>query len=571
MYEKITIISHKARIISHSTLLFLLLVSIRLCYLQIICSQNLFERAQRNFLRLESIPAPRGMILDCNGCILAANRPVFSLYWNGQGSRQLTQAHRELINKCQEILSLPTVDEKDIKAIEYAERNRKKRFLYKDLSITQLGKLQELARNCPSISFEKTFKRVYPYENSASHIIGHLARQEDFLYGKAGIELLCNETLRGTPGIMLIGTNEHDCSITKTIVREQVPGKNIRSTIDMNLQKIGESVFPDYYKGALLIMQPDDGAIKTLVSKPDFDPGIFLDRLSSTTWNILQEKQPFLNRALATYPPGSIFKLIGISAALELGVIKEDDTWTCKGFYSYAKRKYWCHLHSGHGKLTTSQAVAHSCNILFFETARRMSVDSFALYANKFGLGEPTGSLFSEKEGLVPTKDWKLACKGEPWWPGETLSVSIGQSFLLVTPLQIARMIGSIFTGKLVTPRILYNEPIQTTPLDIEPKTISFLKESMKAVVTRGTGRQISKVKDIEIYAKTSTAQTTQLGKLLLDSSHLEHGWFVAHIQYKKQQPLVLVILVENAGTSKIPTAIARDFLIEYKKLINEH
>jgi len=207
--------------------------------------------------------------------------------------------------------------------------------------------------------------------------------------------------------------------------------------------------------------------------------------------------------------------------------------------------------------------------VLFYEIGKKISIDTLAHYAYKFGLGQKTNLIFSEKEGIVPNKKWKEETKGEQWWPGETLSVAIGQSFLLTTPIQISRMIASIFTGYLVSPRILLNEPIQKKPLDLEPDTIDFLKKSMKSVVTKGTGRHISKVKDIIIYAKTSTAQISTFQKRKLSDIYLEHGWFVAHFQYKQNAPLVIVILVENAGTSQVATNIAKNFLIAYKKLID--
>jgi penicillin-binding protein 2 len=171
--------------------------------------------------------------------------------------------------------------------------------------------------------------------------------------------------------------------------------------------------------------------------------------------------------------------------------------------------------------------------------------------------------------GLIPNREWKFDHKGEPWWPGETLSVAIGQSFLLATPIQIACMIASIFTGYLVAPRLLVNEPVVTTPLTIKPETIAFLKKSMKSVVKSGTGRIVRKVKDIIIYAKTSTAQTSDFSKRKLDEKYLEHGWFVGHFQYKNYDPLVIVILVERVGTAQVATTIAKNFLIEYKKYMD--
>jgi len=189
-----------------------------------------------------------------------------------------------------------------------------------------------------------------------------------------------------------------------------------------------------------------------------------------------------------------------------------------------------------------------------------------AQYAYKFGLGAKTNIIFPEKSGLVPNRAWKMNCKGERWWPGETLSVTIGQSFSLATPIQVARMIGGIFTGHLVSPRLLLNEPIITTALDIQSATINFLKKSMKMVVRHGTGRSVREVKDIKIYAKTSTAQTSDFNKRKLDQKYLEHGWFVGYFQYKDYDPLVMVLLIEHAGTAQVATKVAKNFLVEYKK-----
>ena len=209
------------------------------------------------------------------------------------------------------------------------------------------------------------------------------------------------------------------------------------------------------------------------------------------------------------------------------------------------------------------EAIAHSCNIPCFAIAQKMPIDTLARYAEKFGLGTKTNIIFNEKAGVVPSNKWKIKNKGERWWTGETLSASIGQSFLLATPIQMACMIGSVFTGYLVTPRIVEQTPIVTRPLDIQKKTIDFLREGMQSVVTTGTGIRIKRIKDLVIYAKTGTAQTcskTDDGKISDD-----HAWFVAHFQYGNHEPLVLVIILEHVGGSKHATRVAEQFLRRYK------
>ena len=333
---------------------------------------------------------------------------------------------------------------------------------------------------------------------------------------------------------MLTTVNSIGNPITSTELEHARAGNDIVTTIDIDIQKICEAVFPQDSNGAFIVMNPLDGSIKAMLSLPAFDPMLFLNPISSETWSLLQVRQPFINRALgALYPPGSIFKLITTSAALEHQIISENDTFNCKGYYLFAKRKYWCSHKWGHGRLTTQQAVAQSCNPFFFEIASNLDVDILHDYAHRFGLGEPTEIILPEKEGIVPSRAWKRVARGESWWQGETLSAAIGQSFLLVTPMQVARMIGSIFTGYLVRPRILESESVYTKPLGIKESTRTFLQSSMLATINEGTGRGLKNVKDIEVYVKTSTAQTSDLQKRLLGKEYLEHGWAVGYFVIK--------------------------------------
>jgi len=443
--------------------------------------------------------------------------------------------------------------------------------LASDISFEQLSKLEELFPHHKNIVLSIRFTRHYPYQSYASHILGYLGDINVSMRGKMGLEMLFEDRLKGEHGITMRTINSLGKKLAEKEVKHSLSGNTIQTTLDVSIQKIVEEIFPPEHAGTMIVMDPQDGAIKALVSRPTFDPTLFLGPISYDNWNELQEKQPFLNRAFnAAYPPGSIFKLVTISAALEKGIIEPNSKLTCKGFLHFGKRRYWCCRRYGHGELTTGQALAKSCNILFYEIGKKMDVDDIAHYAQLFGLGEKTGIIFPEKDGLVPTRLWKRETKGESWWAGETLSVAIGQSFLLTTPVQIAQMISSIFTQSLITPRILINEPIQKKPLELKPETIDFLQKSMRAVVTRGTGQRVSTVKDIEIYAKTSTAQVSGLQKRNLDKSHLEHAWFVAYFKYKDHKPLTIVVMIEHAGSSRFPTITAKNFLIHYKKFMDK-
>jgi penicillin-binding protein 2 len=544
----------------------IILICVRLFYLQITCGCYFSKQSTSNFLRTEKVKPQRGNILDCHGTLLATNRPVVHIYWCGTGNRKLSESQEQL---CALVCTLCNVDYAlERESITACERSRSKKLLFSDLPFSQLCQLEELCGRNPNIKLETTCKRYYPYGSHASHVIGYLGNITREAHGIMGLEKLEQEHLRGCDGTLLKTVNSIGTSLNQQKIEQELDGNDVHTTLDIQLQAIAEEVFPAELKGTLLILNPLDGSIRALVSRPGFDPNIFLDAISSHQWEALQQNQPFLNRATqACYAIGSVFKLITVSAALETHLIDIDSTWHCKGFFYYGKRKYWCHNHYGHGTLSTLDAVAHSCNILFFDIGTKIDIDLLASYAHRFGLGTKTGVLLPEKDGIVPSRAWKYEHRGEPWWQGETLSVTIGQSFLLATPIQVACMIGAIFTDQLVRPRILTTEPIYATPLCIAPETRDFLKASMKSVVEQGTGRRIRAVKDIEVYAKTSTAQVSKLSKRRQDAKHLEHGWVAAYVRYKDYEPLTMTIVVEHAGSSQIVTTIGRDFLIGYKKV----
>ncbi|HSW74084.1 MAG TPA: penicillin-binding protein 2 [Candidatus Limnocylindria bacterium] len=549
----------------------LLIICGRLFYLQIHRMHTFFARSQKNFQRTEKINSPRGNIVDRNGVMLVTNRPVAHVYWQGAGKRSFDETDTQILTALEAIIHKPLLtDPEFFEELKYAERSHKKICLSTDLSFEQLSKLEEQFSTVQQLVIDTQFERFYPYKSLASHMLGYLSHINLDYTGQMGLEKLLDPTLKGQPGTLLKTITSSGRNIAQVEIQKALAGQNIQTTLDVTLQKVAEAVFPEGNSGSLILMDPEDGSLVALVSKPDFDPSMFLGPITQETWQELQENHCFLNRAFhAAYPPGSIFKLVTVSAAIEQNIISPDAHIMCGGYSNYCGRQYYCSNRIGHGNLSLSEAVAHSCNILFFEIGKRIDVDLLASYANAFGLGHKTNSIFSEKTGLVPTRQWKRKTLDERWWQGETLSVAIGQSFLLVTPIQAARMIGSIFTGYLVTPRILMNEEIVKEPISVRPETLAFLRKTMRLAVTDGTGQKVNSVKNIIIHGKTSTAQVCQYEKHTMGHAYMEHAWFVAHIKYKHHKPLILVIVLENVGTSREATAVAKKFLVEYKKAVD--
>ncbi len=570
MNNMLTATDYKIKIICSCFLLSLILIMGRLFYLQIYLHNNLINRAHKNFYRTEKISSRRGNIFDCKGNLLATNRPVTMIYWQGM-EHGAKDDYLATLAQLEQILKKPIINTDLHKAIKTAQKRGKKVLLHCDTTFEQLSKIKELFSTNPHIIVTTDFKRYYPHQTLASHIIGYINTFDEKAHGKMGLEKMFEDTLKGEHGTLIKTINSMGTSLLEKQTKQALAGQDIITTLDLSLQRIAEDAFPHDQAGCLIIMDPKTGALRTLVSRPTFDPDIFLNRISLDTWNSLQEKKPFLNRALsACYPPASIFKLITLSAALEHHIIDSDMTFFCCGFVEFKGRKYYCNRKLGHGNLSIAEVIAQSCNIPFFEIAKTISIDTLADYAQRFGLGIKTNINFPELQGLVPSTLWKLQTLSEDWWPGETLSAAIGQSYLLATPLQIARMIASIFTGYLVNPRIVEDEPITQIPLQIKDETRKFLKKAMKLGVIHGTSKGVSNINDFKIYAKTGTAQVISLSKQQSNEHYREHAWFVAHVQYQDETPLTIVMLVEHVGSSKEATKIAKKLLVNYRTFMRK-
>lgn len=549
-------------------------IVVRLAYLQLYLRSDYQQRAQQNFLRVEKICSRRGNIVDCYGNLLATNRPITTVYWKGTGNRQLNDEQIGYLNQISPIVHCDLLALPHLAAIKDAERFYKIIPIIQEISFEQLSRIMEQLQPNPNIHITNHLKRFYPHKQLGCHIIGYISNTLDYEpAGQMGLEKMLEPLLKGEPGQLLKTINSIGANLYQEEIKKALAGQDIVTTIDLHLQQLAEESFEQGYAGSLIIMDPRTGAVRVLVSRPSFDPELFLAPIGIDDWQALQLQRPFLNRAFnACYPPASLFKLVTLSAALENHLITPETTTYCRGFTNFRGRKYHCNNKLGHGVLTITQAVAQSCNPIFYEIGKKISIDTLAEYAHRFGLGKKTDVLFSESAGTVPSKEWKKTTKGEPWWPGETLSAVIGQSYLTVTPLQIACMIASIFHGYRVRPRVLENEVIVQEPLQLRRETRDFLKEAMKAVVDEGLAITLRKLKkNMNIYAKTGTAQVKSMNPDKEDEAreHLEHAWFAGYIQPYLHDPLVLVVLVEHAKSSKVATKIVKNFLIAYQNSIS--
>uniref|UniRef100_UPI000B7DD019 penicillin-binding protein 2 n=1 Tax=Candidatus Entotheonella palauensis TaxID=93172 RepID=UPI000B7DD019 len=351
------------------------------------------------------------------------------------------------------------------------------------------------------------------------------------------------------------------------------PGANLVTTLDFDLQRIAEELLDaESHTGSMVVMDPRNGQILAMASRPAFDPNSFASRLSATAWSALttHPKKPLHNRAIqGQYPPGSVFKMITALAVLEEGVATERTQVCCPGHYVYGRRVYRDWKRTGHGCVTVYEALAQSCDVYFYHMGQELGIDRLAHYAKAFGLGKVTGfAPQREARGLVPSSQWKRRARGEPWYGGETLSVAIGQGYTSVSPLQVANFIATLANGgSLYQPYAVLRQesssgvlmevfkPKLLGQLDLQPQHLKAVVQGMWQVVNgpRGTGRR-ARHPDIEIAGKTGTAQVVRLGKergakgqALLPEHQRDHAWFTAFAPADNPR-IVVVVMIENAG-----------------------
>ncbi len=530
--------------------------------LQIAQSTLFSQLSRRNFFRQEQVESPRGNITDQYNKLLATNRPVYSLYWQGTGNYHLSTQQEAILTRLSLIFSL----EPDVLIhIAQIERTGKQLLLSDDMPYEQLTKLVEQLPHNKNLLIHTTYERYYPHDTLASHIVGYLGMKDAL--GKMGLERLYNKKLTGQAGTIIKIINSLGRKLTTHKVTRPTMGTTIKTTLDLQLQQIAEKLFPKEYEGCLLLMD-DDGALEVVLSRPCFSPGIFLQPLTHEQWRLLQQNNGFINRAFsACYPPASLFKLVTLAAALETSMITPDTEWRCKGALNFKGRNYHCNRRWGHGIINTKKAFAQSCNVPFYDIGTKMPIDTLAEYAHALGLGVKTGIFFPEQKGLVPTSSWKQKARNEPWWPGETLSAVIGQSSLLVTPLQLACMICAVGTGSKVRPRMLVEEPVIKELVQLRPATLSFLQQCLTSVIKKGTGTLLNRLSGFTIQGKSGTAQVRSCTNKTSSKKDLPHGYFAARFQYKHYKPRTLVILLEHANTSRHAISLAHRLLEQIARI----
>lgn len=545
-------------------IIFFALLVFFLYYLQIIKGPLYQEMSYRNSIRLLSIDAPRGVIYDREGMVLADNSLSFGVFMVPQEVRDIDAE----INMLSEILDVPESElERNYKTNYYAPFAPCE--LKKDISKRQAIRIEELKLDMPGVLVKEIPLRRYPYGEAFAHVVGYTGNIEkgelellksygykvNDIIGKDGVERVSDKILRGNNGGMQIQVDNRGRLVKILSSKKPQKGKDVYLTIDAKLQNFVWRMMKGQ-KGAAVFMDPSTGEVLTLVSMPSYDPN---SSLVDTLYDI---EAPLFNRAImGQYSPGSLFKIVIALAGLDSEEIRPETTFVCQGSLKVGLDVFNCWNRDGHGPMDLENGIIESCNVYFYNLGILMGVDRISEYAKQFGFGKKTGiELFGESDGFVPTRSWKRTEKNENWYTGDTANLSIGQGYLLVTPLQIVRMVSMVATGgKLIQPHVLRDSRKSRTPaqtLKIKEENIEFIRRAMKGVVEDedGTGA-LAWNRFVSIAAKTGTSQTgSDLGT---------HAWF-AGFAPSEDPKISFVIFLEHGGSGGDMAALIARKAVEY-------
>jgi penicillin-binding protein 2 len=555
----------------------------RLWYLQLLQGDHFRNQSESNRIRLVDVPPRRGLIFDTKGRLLADNRPAFTLAAIPEDVPDWDQLTRRLE-------SLVGIKPEEIERARKAARGQppfKPIRLRSHLDRHQLALLETFRYELPGVKVLVEYRRAYLNPNPIAHVVGYLGeinknelekvprslyRMGDFV-GRYGLEASRERVLHGSRGAKQVEVDALGRELEVLEELEAKPGNDLVLSIDLDMQVAAAEALKDE-AGAVVAMNPKTGEVYCLYSSPSFDQNLFITGLTASDWEALtkDEKHPLKDRAISgAYPPGSTYKLITAAAALAEGVVNPETSFFCSGQIPFGRRSYgcWAIKKGGHGHTNLHKALRESCDVYFYRVGMRLGVERLAKYARAFGLGRLTGiPLPHESRGNVPDSKWKKRRFGEPWQDGETLSLSIGQGFTQVTPLQLARMVSVIANGgRLVTPTLVKKvippgeaAPVPEPPgisskVPINPKHLDLVHKGLVAVVNEpgGTARR-AKIPGIKVAGKTGTAQVVSLAFFKSFGKEENVPWrFRDHALFVSYAPaddptIAIAVVVEHGG-----------------------
>ncbi len=574
-------------------------LALRLWYLQIIGADHYRSLSERNRIRYVAIQPPRGTIFDRHGTLLVDNRPAFTL----SVLRQEVGDREALFADLARLLEIePGILEDRWRAGQSLPRYRPLPLL-EDIGRDAMERIQENSVNLPGVLVEAKPFRAYPFGDMAAHLFGYLGevteedlRQAEFegyrsgaMIGKTALERLHEDRLRGEHGQKRIEVNVRGNELRQVTTRNPLPGQSLYLTIDTTLQKAAEEALGEK-AGAVVALDVNNGEVLAFVSRPSFDPAWFARGVTSEEWNSLIEnpQHPMTNKVLrGQYPPGSTFKMVVALAALEAGTASASTTVSCDGSMHLGTHEFRCWKKEGHGSVDLHKAIKESCDVWFYRVGLETGVDRIAGASARFGLGEPTNFPFGgERSGLIPSRAWKKRRFGTNWYDGETVITSIGQGFVLTTPLQLAMMTAALANGGTVwRPQVVQKIVSLDGEIDwrLKPEKLSestwpaealrVVRRGMDAVVNEAGGTASrSRLETVRFAGKTGTAQVVKRKADDEEEEKLEqipyrfrdHALFVSYAPYVNPQIAVAVVVEHGGHGSSAAAPIAKAMYAAY-------
>lgn len=543
---------------------------IRLWDLQIMRGSEMRRLSEQNRIRVKKIPSPRGIIYDRTGKVLADTRPSFNIYLTPEDIRDFSQSVDGLAR-------LLDCDREDVIEKMKAASGMPPSFPIKiksDIPMDEVARIEAHRVYIPGVSIQIEPKRNYPYGESFAHVIGYVSEISDEelknkkkykgyspgdYIGKYGLERSYENDLRGVDGEKRVEVDAIGREVRTLDIIDPIPGHSLYLNLDLELQLTADKAL-ETRKGAAVAVNPKTGGVLVLVSRPGFDPNKFASGITKKDWQkiALDKAHPLQNRAIqGGYPPGSTFKILLALRALDLGVINERTTFGCSGGFAYGNRVFKCWKKGGHGSVSVHRAIVESCDVFFYNVGLKLGVDRIHDFADIVGLGRVTGiDLPNEQKGLVPSTQWKKKRYNQPWYEGETVSVSIGQGAVWLTPIQLAQLSAFVSNdGKNFKPQIVNRivstegkvvktfEPVVNAEPKIRKGVIKIVKDGMRGVVNEPGGTASSyRLENVAMSGKTGTAQAGSEKVRLGD-----HAWFIAYAP-AEDASIAMAILVEHGG-----------------------
>ena len=579
----------------------------RMYYLQVIESERYRVLAEENRINLRLLAPPRGHIVDRFGVAMADNRQNYRVLLNAENTPDI-EATLDVLGR---IIPIGAGERRRI--LREVKHNR--RFVpitvRENLDWQVVSKIEVNAPDLPGINIDVGQSRHYPFGPETAHVLGYVAAVSPkevtgdpllelpgFRIGKAGVEKIHDLQLRGTGGSSQVEVNAFGHVIRELSRQDGQAGEQVVLTVDLALQKMASKRFGDL-SGAAVVMDIQNGDILSLVSTPAFDPNAFNTGLSTEQWTQLTSdpKSPLTNKALSgQFSPGSTFKMVVMLAALDKGIIGPDNKILCTGKMQLGDATFHCWKKGGHGWMDAFNGIMQSCDIYFYEVARRTGIDRIAAMARRFGFGDVLGLyLPGEKPGLVPSREWKKKTLKAPWQQGETVLVGIGQGYLLTTPLQMVVMTARLANGGIkVAPRLTRSrlgpeidsiqegahkqEPVPES-LGLVPAHLELVLQAMDGVVNNPKGTAFKAritTKGRQMAGKSGTVQVRRISKAERDVGvrknkdipwrERDHAMFVAFAPVDKPRYAVSVVVEHGGGGSSVAGPIARDILAEAQR-----